>query len=203
MSIHRIFVRKREGFAHEATSMYQTIRTELNIPVKAVTIYERYDIEGVSDEDLANAKQLIFSEPPVDELFDTLPETEHTHIIATEYVPGQYDQRADSAEQCLAMLTLKSGATVRTARVFALEGNLSADDLVRRKLHYCRRSYFEIPSSGIGTCHERCRFGSHSGLFRQYGETQPNHHGNPRFRHLLVRPLPSHHIHDGTYGYHY
>ena len=51
--------RKREGFAHEATSMYQTIRTELNIPVKAVTIYERYDIEGVSDEDLAKAKQLI------------------------------------------------------------------------------------------------------------------------------------------------
>ena len=152
MSIHRIFVRKREGFAHEATSMYQTIRTELNIPVKAVTIYERYDIEGVSDEDLAKAKQLIFSEPPVDELFDTLPQTENTHIIATEYVPGQYDQRADSAEQCLAMLTLKSGATVRTARVFALEGDLSADDLARIKHYYInpvdsREASLELPTS--------------------------------------------------------
>lgn len=152
MSIHRIFVRKRKHFAHEAISMCHTIRTELGIPVDSVTIYERYDIEGVSADDLAAAKQLIFSEPPVDELFNTLPQTDQTHIIATEYVPGQYDQRADSAEQCLAMLTLKSGATVRTARVFALEGDLTAKDIDRIKHYYInpvdsREASLELPTT--------------------------------------------------------
>ncbi len=152
MSIYRIFVRKRSAFAQEAQAMLHTIREELSIPAHSVTIYERYDIEGVSASDLEQAKQLIFSEPPVDELFETLPVNEHTHVIATEYVPGQYDQRADSAEQCLAMLTLKSGATVRTARVFCIEGALSEEQFNKIKHYYInpvdsREASLDLPTS--------------------------------------------------------
>ncbi|MDY3973988.1 MAG: phosphoribosylformylglycinamidine synthase [Veillonella caviae] len=152
MSIYRIFVRKRTAFAQEAQAMLHTIREELCIPAEGVTIYERYDIEGVSASDLAEAKQLIFSEPPIDELFESLPEEDNTHIIATEYVPGQYDQRADSAEQCLAMLTLKSGATVRTARVFCITGNLTEDQLNKIKHYYInpvdsREASLDLPTS--------------------------------------------------------
>lgn len=152
MSIYRIFVRKRTAFAQEAQAMLHTIRTELGIPADQVTIYERYDIEGVSAADFEQAKSLIFSEPPVDELFETLPVGENTHVIATEYVPGQYDQRADSAEQCLAMLTLKTGATVRSARVFCIDGNLSETDVNTIKHYYInpvdsREASLEMPTS--------------------------------------------------------
>mgnify|MGYP000022240015 CR=1 FL=1 len=136
MSIHRLFVRKRAEFAREGANVKATLRDRLAIDVDAVTIYERYDIEGVSPEELASARNLIFSEPPVDEVFDTLPVPEGAHVLAVEFVPGQYDQRADSAEQCLAMLTLKSGATVKTAHVYVIEGNLTDDELAQVKHYY-------------------------------------------------------------------
>lgn len=125
MAIYRLFVRKRNEFAHEAAHVLHALQTELSIPATNVTIYERYDIEGITPTDLDHAKQLIFSEPPVDQVFTELPPTDSAFVFASEYVPGQYDQRADSAEQCLSMLTLKQGYTVRTARVFVIQGPLT------------------------------------------------------------------------------
>lgn len=152
MSIYRLYVRKRSAFAQEAARVLRTIQTELAVPATAVTIYERYDIEGISPDALANAQRLIFSEPPVDEIFTELPEEASTRLLITEYVPGQYDQRADSAEQCLAMLTLEAGATVRVARVYAIQGTISDTDFDAIKSYYInpvdsREGTKELPAS--------------------------------------------------------
>ena len=84
---------------------------------------------------------MIFSEPPVDAVYDELPAGKDDTVLAVEYLPGQYDQRADSAMQCLQMLTMKNDSLVRTAQVLVLSGSLSADDVAAIK-HYCinRRS---------------------------------------------------------------
>ena len=79
---------------------------------------------------------MIFSEPPVDAVYDELPAGKDDTVLAVEYLPGQYDQRADSAMQCLQMLTMKNDSLVRTAQVLVLSGNLSADDVAAIK-HYC------------------------------------------------------------------
>lgn len=128
MSIYRLFVTKRSAFAHEAKHLLETLTNELSLPATSVTIYERYDIEGVTADDMDRATQLIFSEPPVDEVFHELPIPTPSFVLATEYVPGQYDQRADSAEQCINMLTLQTGHTVRTARVFVIGGTFTPDE---------------------------------------------------------------------------
>ena len=79
---------------------------------------------------------MIFSEPPVDAVYDELPAGKDDTVLAVEYLPGQYDQRADSAMQCLQMLTMKNDSLVRTAQVLVLSGSLSADDVAAIK-HYC------------------------------------------------------------------
>ena len=112
MAIQRLFVTKRESFNQEAQRMLQTLQQELSMPATGVTIYERYDIEHVDAKDLEAAKNLIFSEPPVDTVLEEIPDVQG-FVFAVEYVPGQYDQRADSAEQCISMLTLTSGHIVR------------------------------------------------------------------------------------------
>ena len=85
---------------------------------------------------LKRLKNMIFSEPPVDAVYDELPAGKDDTVLAVEYLPGQYDQRADSAMQCLQMLTMKNDSLVRTAQVLVLSGNLSADDVAAIK-HYC------------------------------------------------------------------
>lgn len=152
MSIYRLFVRKRQAFAQEAARLLQEFQKDLALPITGLTIYERYDVDGITPEDYAQAKQLIFSEPPVDDIFEELPKTANSYVIAREYIPGQYDQRADSAEQCLAMLTLKTGATVRVAQVLVIEGNLNATDLETIKKYYInpvdsRAAKQEMPTS--------------------------------------------------------
>ena len=126
MAIQRLFVTKRESFNQEAQRMLQTLQQELSMPVTGVTIYERYDIENLDAKDLESAKNLIFSEPPVDTVLEEIPAVQG-FVFAVEYIPGQYDQRADSAEQCISMLTLTSGHIVHCARVFAIEGTFTKE----------------------------------------------------------------------------
>lgn len=136
MTIQRLFVRKKPAFAQESSRLLDTLRNELQLPVTEVAMYERYDVEGLSPAELADAQQLIFAEPPVDQVFTELPAEPGDYIIAREFVPGQYDQRADSAEQCLAMLTLKTGAAVRCAQVLVLKGRLTEEQLTAIKKYY-------------------------------------------------------------------
>ena len=151
MAIQRLFVTKRESFNQEAQRMLQTLQQELSMPVTGVTIYERYDIENLDAKDLEAAKNLIFSEPPVDTVLEEIPALQG-FVFAVEYVPGQYDQRADSAEQCISMLTLTSGHIVRCARVFAMEGTFTKEQENAIKAYYInpvdsREASLELPNT--------------------------------------------------------
>ena len=151
MAIQRLFVTKRESFNQEAQRMLHTLQQELSMPVTGVTIYERYDIENLDEKDLEAAKNLIFSEPPVDTVLEEIPALQG-FVFAVEYVPGQYDQRADSAEQCISMLTLTSGHIVRCARVFAMEGTFTKEQENAIKAYYInpvdsREASLELPNT--------------------------------------------------------
>ena len=152
MAIQRLFVRKRDAFANEAAHVLATLQQELHVPATAVQIYERYDVENLSDEALQKAKHLIFSEPPVDLVAETLDIPANAFVFAIEYVPGQYDQRADSAEQCISMLTLTTGHTVRCARVFIIEGTFTEEEKAAIKQYYInpvdsREASLELPDT--------------------------------------------------------
>ena len=128
-SIRRLYVAKKDAFAHEARRMCADLKENLLIDgLKDVRLYNRYDLSGLDDAAFAAAKDMIFSEPPVDAVYDTLPVTDGAFVLPIEYLPGQYDQRADSAMQCLQMLTMKNDAVVRTARVFVFTGDLTDED---------------------------------------------------------------------------
>lgn len=151
MAIQRLFVTKRESFNLEAQRMLQTLQQELSMPATAVTIYERYDIENLDAKDLESAKNLIFSEPPVDTVLEKIPNVQG-FVFAVEYVPGQYDQRADSAEQCISMLTLTSGHIVRCARVYAIEGTFTKEQENTIKAYYInpvdsREASLDVPNT--------------------------------------------------------
>ena len=151
MAIQRLFVTKRESFNQEAQRMLHTLQQELSMPVTGVTIYERYDIENLDAKDSEAAKNLIFSEPPVDTVLEEIPALQG-FVFAVEYVPGQYDQRADSAEQCISMLTLTSGHIVRCARVFAMEGTFTKEQENAIKAYYInpvdsREASLELPNT--------------------------------------------------------
>jgi len=98
---------------------------DLQIPLTDLTIYERYDISGITESEFERAKILIFSEPPIETTSTTLDLSALDHPIAIAPMLGQYDQRADAAEQCLSTLTGHDHSTVRTARVYVLTGPLS------------------------------------------------------------------------------
>lgn len=136
-SIRRLYVAKNGVFADEAKRLLTDLQE--NLLIKGLTdihIYHRYDVSGLDDAAFEAAKNMIFSEPPVDAVYDELPVGKDDTVLAVEYLPGQYDQRADSAMQCLQMLTMKNDSLVRTAQVLVLSGSLSADDVAAIK-HYC------------------------------------------------------------------
>ncbi len=144
--MYRIYVERKEGFQNEANRIYSEITGFLGITgVTGVRYFNRYDVENVAEEVAKAAAVRIFSEPQSDfVLFDSLEVPAGSTEIIWEYLPGQYDQRADSAEQCLSLLRegMKSSAKVgtepprvRCAKIVLLEGNVSASD-VERIQHY-------------------------------------------------------------------
>ena len=135
--VKRIFVEKREGFDVEAKGLFADLRDNLGISgITSLRLVCRYDVAGLSDEDFERAKITIFSEPNVDMVYDEeLPVAENEYAFAVEYLPGQYDQRADSAAQCIQLLTCGERPEVASARVYVLGGNLS-DAAVKRVKDY-------------------------------------------------------------------
>ena len=136
-SIRRLYVAKKGIFADEAKRLLTDLQENLLIKgLIDIHIFHRYDVSGLDDAAFEAAKNMIFSEPPVDAVYDTLPTREGDTVLAVEYLPGQYDQRADSAVQCLQMLTMKNDSLVRTAQVIVLSGDLSGTDITAIK-NYC------------------------------------------------------------------
>lgn len=146
MHIFRLFVTSRTNTSLESQHLLMTFQKDLQIPLTNLTIYERYDIFGITESEFHRAKTLIFSEPSLETTYTTLHLSALDHPIAISPMPGQYDQRSDSAEQCLSILTGHDHSTVRTARVYILTGPLSNADIDKAR-HYLLQSIDTCESS--------------------------------------------------------
>ena len=134
--VFRCYARKRPGFDVEAQGLCRDLREQLGIGgLEAVTIFNRYDVEGVDAAVYEQAKGAVFSEPQVDVIWDeTFPEPRNLHtLLAVEALPGQFDQRADSAAQCIQLMTGGERPLVGYAKVYMLEGALSGAELEKIK----------------------------------------------------------------------
>ncbi len=135
--MHRVFVEKQTEFNAEARSLFADLKENLNLDgLNKVRIIQRYDVDGLSDEEFQQASHLILSEPQIATIFDQLETAGNETAFAVEYLPGQFDQRADSAAQCVQILTQKSKPLVASAKVVILEGEISADQLSQIKSFY-------------------------------------------------------------------
>ncbi len=123
--VYRIFVEKQTAHAVEARSLFADIRENLMITsLTDLRLLNRYDIEGISEAIFNKAKKTIFSEPQSDIIFDEIT-LNGERIFAVEYLPGQFDQRADSCAQCVQLITYEDRPAVRTARVYILSGDIT------------------------------------------------------------------------------
>ncbi|SNX52678.1 phosphoribosylformylglycinamidine synthase [Thermoanaerobacterium sp. RBIITD] len=136
--VRRIFVEKKPSFNIEAQNLFNDLKINLNIQgLKNVRVLNRYDISGVSQENFNKSLRTIFSEPTVDNIFvEKIDIDKGDKIFAIEYLPGQYDQRADSAEQCMQILTQGEKPIIMTARVIILSGDITDDEFLKIK-KYC------------------------------------------------------------------
>ena len=135
MNIKRIFVEKKDEFNIEAVSLTKELKEHLLIPeIESLRILYRYDIENISDEIYELARKTIFSEPPVDFVFDeNFLFAENNKHFVIEYLPGQYDQRADSASQCIQILTQGERLNVKCAKVVIIKGSVTDSDFNKIK----------------------------------------------------------------------
>ena len=131
--VYRVFVEKKKELASEAKALLNDARTLLGITALTdVRVINRYDAENISEELFSYAKQTVFSEPQLDMVSDTLS-ADGGLVFAVEYLPGQFDQRADSAAQCIQIISTGDRPLVRTAKVYVLYGDLSENDIAEIK----------------------------------------------------------------------
>ena len=131
--VYRIYVEKKNGFDGEAKGLQAELTDLLGIQnLTGLRLLNRYDVEGISAELFNQCSTTVFSEPPVDNIYGEIPAHEGV-AFAVEYLPGQFDQRADSASECIQLISQGDRPLVRSARVFLLEGALTADELAAIK----------------------------------------------------------------------
>ena len=130
--VYRVFVQKRKEFAVEAIEIYNHLKQEYRIEkLKSLNIVHRYDIQGVTEQAFNQGIDIILREPMVDDvIFDNYPINDET-VFAIEYLPGQYDQRADACEQCFQLLTGEKNVKVKCAKLIILSGDINDNDLLK------------------------------------------------------------------------
>ena len=127
--VYRIFVEKKDGFNNEAKSLYSDITEFLGIKrLNKLRIFNRYDAENISEKIFDYAIKTVFSEPQLDNVYKEL-NINKAFIFATEYLPGQFDQRAESASQCIQIISQGKKPLIKTAKIYALYGNLTKKDI--------------------------------------------------------------------------
>ena len=155
MSVYRVYVEKKAPFAVEAQGVLSDIHSSLGIGgVTGVRILNRYDVEDITPEDFELAKKTILSEPQVDEVYDELPAFgEQDKVFAVQFLPGQFDQRADSAVQCIQLATQHDRPTVASAKVYVISG-ASDEELSRIKKNLINPvESMESPLEPVQTLH--------------------------------------------------
>ena len=136
-NVRRIYVEKKEPYAVKAKELQEEIRNYLGIKVEGVREFIRYDVENISDEVFEKACKTVFSEPPVDDLYlEQIEIPENAHVFSVEFLPGQFDQRADSAVQCVRFLKEDEEPVIRTAVTYMILGNITDGDFAKIK-GYC------------------------------------------------------------------
>ena len=129
--VRRIYVQKKPGFDVEAKGILEDLKENLQIKgLEQVVILNRYDVSGVDEESYNKAKTTVFSEPQVDDYFDeSYTFDKNDKVFAVEFLPGQFDQRANSLEECLQIISGGERPTCKSAKVYILKGNLSDEEL--------------------------------------------------------------------------
>ena len=132
--MHRLFVEKSAPFASESTHLVADLRANLALDsIKSARVVQRYDLDGLTDEEFAQASRLILSEPQVETASPEISISDDETAFAIEFLPGQFDQRADSAAQCVQILTGKDRPFVASAHVIILKGTFTADEFAAIK----------------------------------------------------------------------
>ncbi len=133
--VYRIYVEKKAGLENEARALLSEIKTFLGInSIEKVRILNRYDAENITEQLFDYAVKTVFSEPQLDNATKTF-EAKDAVVFATEYLPGQFDQRADSAAQCIQLISQGEKPTIQSARVYALYGKLTDEEIAKIKKH--------------------------------------------------------------------
>ena len=131
--VYRIYVEKKPGFDVEAAGLKNELTSLLGIKeLSGLRLLNRYDVEGIDEALFDQCSTTVFSEPPVDNTYAQLPEHEGA-AFAVEYLPGQFDQRADSAAECIQLISQGERPLVRSARVYLLEGTLTDEQVAEIK----------------------------------------------------------------------
>ena len=136
-SVKRIYVEKKAPYAVKAGELKDEIESFLGITdIESVRVLIRYDVEGLKDDTFKRACGYVFSEPPVDVLYENeVPVDASEHVFSVEFLPGQYDQRADSATQCVRFLDEDSDPIIKTAVTYIIKGNVSLEELEKIKAY--------------------------------------------------------------------
>ena len=149
--VYRVYVEKKAGQTHEADSLLREIKDFLQIDaLSAVRVLNRYDAENIEEDLFRYAVNTVFSEPQVDDVSYEVPEGQF--VFAVEPLPGQYDQRADSAAQCIQIISQGNRPIIRTAKVYVLTGELTKDNISAIKKHVInavesREASLEMPET--------------------------------------------------------
>ncbi len=135
-SVRRVYVEKKPAFAVQAKELKSEITGYLGITgVEDVRVLIRYDMEHISDETYKKAVRTVFSEPPVDEVYEETFDSKGANVFSVEYLPGQFDQRADSAEQCVRLLNENEEPVIRSAVTYVISGELTKEQFAAIKAH--------------------------------------------------------------------
>ena len=127
--VYRVYVEKRKGLDNEARSLCEELRTLLGIKgLKSVRLLNRYDAENITEDLFNKGIKTIFSEQQLDVTYEHVPKVDGK-VFAVEYLPGQFDQRADSAAQCFQILSCGDRPTIKTAKIYLLEGDITDNEL--------------------------------------------------------------------------
>ena len=135
MGVKRIYVKKKEGFNVEAKELLEDVKENLGIKtLKNIIILNRYDVEKITEEAFEKAKKTVFSEPQVDEYYvENYPFNQEEYVFGVEFLPGQFDQRANALEECLQIIAGGERPTAKSAKIYILQGNIQKKDIEKIK----------------------------------------------------------------------
>ena len=213
--VYRVFVEKKQGLDNEARGLLSEARNLLGLSkLENIRLFNRYDAENISRELFSDCVKTVFSEPQLDIAAEEI-QVPGAYVFAVEALPGQFDQRADSAAQCIQIISQGDRPLIRTAKVYALYGPLTDGEIAAFKKYVinpveCREAALDKPETlaiqydiptDVATLTGFTRLDK-AGLedhcllpavfhFRGPGS---HHHRDSDDRHLLVRPLPPHHL---------